>query len=110
MGKGYPSRPTTPLPSQAQPTHSTPSLTSSPTPPIILNPIPQLAFLVAEGTCAAAVTEDSDLLAYGCPYTLFKLDVDSGNAKLVNFEELRFAEDRLPPPPCAYVGSVRYRS
>ena len=38
---------------------------------------PQLAFLasldVAKGGVAAVITEDSDLVAYGCPRTLFKL-------------------------------------
>ena len=38
---------------------------------------PQLAFLAsldpARGGVAAVVTEDSDLVAYGCPRTLFKL-------------------------------------
>ena len=34
---------------------------------------PQLAFLVLSGRCQAAVTEDSDLLAYRCPRTLYKL-------------------------------------
>ena len=33
----------------------------------------QLAFLVTSGQCEAAVTEDSDLLAYHCPRTLYKL-------------------------------------
>ena len=38
---------------------------------------PQLAYLAsldtAKGGVAAVITEDSDLVAYGCPRTLFKL-------------------------------------
>ena len=38
---------------------------------------PQLAYLgsldTAKGGVAAVITEDSDLVAYGCPRTLFKL-------------------------------------
>ena len=54
---------------------------------------PQLAFLVREGLCAAAISEDSDLLAYGCPRTLFKLDEKSGTALKVELDDLRGAED-----------------
>jgi exonuclease-1 len=52
----------------------------------------QLAYLVEHGHCAAAVTEDSDLLAYGCPRTLYKLD-HVGRAQLVALEDLQHAED-----------------
>eukprot|EP00966_Prymnesium_polylepis_P214835 4975177-Prymnesium_polylepis.1 len=56
----------------------------------------QLAFLVRTGACAAAVSEDSDLLAYGCERTLFKLDLGSGMATQVVFSELRYAEHVSP--------------
>ncbi|KAL1526148.1 hypothetical protein AB1Y20_014876 [Prymnesium parvum] len=51
----------------------------------------QLAFLVRSGECAAAVSDDSDLLPYGCPRCLFKLDA-SGSALLVVHAELRYAQ------------------
>ena len=54
---------------------------------------PQLAFLVREGHCAAAISEDSDLLPYGCPLTMYKLDLESGTGQLVKFDDLRSAED-----------------
>ena len=53
---------------------------------------PQLAFLVREGHCAAAISEDSDLLAYGCPRTLYKLDAEAGTGELIDLEDLRSAE------------------
>ena len=53
---------------------------------------PQLAFLVREGVCAAAISEDSDLLPYGCPRTLFKLQLESGAADLLALDDLRAAE------------------
>jgi hypothetical protein len=56
---------------------------------------PQLAFLVREGHCAAAISEDSDLLPYGCPRTLFKLslDTDEPEAQMVLYSDLQSAED-----------------
>uniref|UniRef100_A0A6S9W5Y6 Uncharacterized protein n=1 Tax=Chrysotila carterae TaxID=13221 RepID=A0A6S9W5Y6_CHRCT len=54
---------------------------------------PQLSFLVRHGHAAAAVTEDSDLLAYGCPRCLFKLD-DNGNARALEFEDVQFVQRR----------------
>jgi exonuclease-1 len=54
---------------------------------------PQLAFLVREGHCAAAISEDSDLLPYGCPLTMYKLDLESATGQLVKFDDLRSAED-----------------
>lgn len=36
----------------------------------------QLAFMCRKGQIAAVITEDSDLLAYGCPSTIFKMDKD----------------------------------
>ena len=52
----------------------------------------QLVFLVESGQCDAAVTEDSDLLAYRCPKTLYKLQ-ESGHARLVKFADLSQAEE-----------------
>ena len=45
----------------------------------------QLAFLVREGICCAAISEDSDLLPFGCPVSLFKLN-DAGMAQMVELE------------------------
>ena len=53
----------------------------------------QLAFLVRNGYAAAAVTEDSDLLAYRCRSVLYKLD-DRGHAKLAQWDNVRYAEHR----------------
>jgi len=53
---------------------------------------PQLAFLVREGHAAAAVSEDSDLIPYGCPCVLFKLDRESARADLIVFDDLRAVE------------------
>jgi exonuclease-1 len=36
----------------------------------------QLAYLVRHGLADAVLTEDSDLLVFGCPEVLFKLDLD----------------------------------
>ena len=54
----------------------------------------QMAFLVQRGHCAAAITEDSDLLVYQCPATLFKLDA-TGHGRLALFENLQFADSGL---------------
>jgi exonuclease-1 len=48
----------------------------------------QLAWLVREGHCAAALTEDSDLLAYQCPTVLYKIKSD-GHARLYSWADLR---------------------
>jgi exonuclease-1 len=53
---------------------------------------PQLAFLVSHGYCDCAISEDSDLLAYGCPAVLYKLDAKSGHGRLAIFSNLQFAE------------------
>ncbi|KAL1521826.1 hypothetical protein AB1Y20_021477 [Prymnesium parvum] len=52
----------------------------------------QIVFLVINGYCNAAISEDSDLLAYGCPHTVFKLDRD-GHGRLVSFDNLQYAVD-----------------
>ena len=53
---------------------------------------PQLALMVRDGHCAAALSEDSDLLAYGCPHTLYKLNERDGTAELLSLERIRAAE------------------
>lgn len=50
----------------------------------------QIAFLVLSGACEAAITEDSDLLAYRCPKTIFKLKED-GYGRLQCFDDLQLA-------------------
>ena len=54
---------------------------------------PQIAYLVRERICACAISEDSDLLAYGCPCSLFKLEVQTALGTLVTFRDLRAAVD-----------------
>lgn len=54
---------------------------------------PQVAHLVLSGHCAAAVTEDSDLLVYQCPAVLYKMDAESGYARLVTWQGLVHAQD-----------------
>ena len=54
---------------------------------------PQLAFLVREGHAFAALSDDSDLLPYGCPRTLFKFDEASASAQIVVHDDLRSLED-----------------
>jgi exonuclease-1 len=43
----------------------------------------QLAFLAKSGMVSAVITEDSDLLVFGCPKVLFKLD-NSGSCVEIN--------------------------
>lgn len=45
----------------------------------------QLAYLEKEGIVDLVITEDSDLLVFGCKRVLFKMD-DSGNGKLIDLE------------------------
>jgi 5'-3' exonuclease len=47
----------------------------------------QLAYLATNGLVDAIISEDSDLLAYGCPRVLFKMDKD-GNAKQIQINDL----------------------
>lgn len=54
----------------------------------------QLAFLSAEGLVDAVLTEDSDLLAYGCDTVLLKLDRNTGDADEIKLE--RMADTRPP--------------
>jgi len=41
----------------------------------------QMAFMAHNGIVDLVITEDSDLLAYGCPRVLFKIDFDEGNGE-----------------------------
>ena len=47
----------------------------------------QLAYLALNGLVDAVITEDSDLLVFGCPKVLFKLD-KFGNGKEIKLERL----------------------
>jgi exonuclease-1 len=47
----------------------------------------QLAYLTKIGYVDLVITEDSDLLAFGCPKVLFKMD-ENGNGKLIEFENI----------------------
>lgn len=53
----------------------------------------QVVHLVLCGYCAAAISEDSDLLAYRCPAVLYKLSPEDGHGKLITWEGLRTAQD-----------------
>jgi hypothetical protein len=52
----------------------------------------QLAYLARAGEVAAVITEDSDLLAYGCPVVLFKMD-RAGDAQEVALADLPACRD-----------------
>lgn len=53
----------------------------------------QLAHLARAGRVCAVLTEDSDLLAYGCPRTLFKWSARAGgSAELIALDDLASAE------------------
>ena len=47
----------------------------------------QLAYLALNGHVEAVISEDSDLLAYGCPRVLFKMD-KLGNAQQIFLRDL----------------------
>lgn len=47
----------------------------------------ELAYLARSGCVSAVLTEDSDLIPYQCPLTLFKLD-DQGNVNVVRFQDV----------------------
>ena len=47
----------------------------------------QLAFMVRTGLAYAVISEDSDLLVFGCETVLFKMD-DTGNGFLINLSEV----------------------
>eukprot|EP00698_Gefionella_okellyi_P002766 TRINITY_DN1262_c0_g1_i1.p1 TRINITY_DN1262_c0_g1~~TRINITY_DN1262_c0_g1_i1.p1 ORF type:complete len:483 (+),score=49.70 TRINITY_DN1262_c0_g1_i1:236-1684(+) len=52
----------------------------------------QLAFLALNGLVDAVITEDSDLLAYGCPCVLYKMDKE-GQCKQIVLEQLGQVEE-----------------
>ena len=54
---------------------------------------PQLAYLVRERICSCALSEDSDLLPYGCPAVLYKLSEQTARGTLISLDDLRSAED-----------------
>jgi len=47
----------------------------------------QLAYLARQGYVNAVITEDSDLLAFGCPTVLYKMD-DFGSAKMMQLHSI----------------------
>jgi hypothetical protein len=51
----------------------------------------QLAFLESQGMVDGIITEDSDLLVFGCRNVLFKLDLDGGcvNIRRKNFGDVK---------------------
>ncbi|XP_027357358.1 exonuclease 1 [Abrus precatorius] len=59
----------------------------------------QLAYMsnleAEKGGVAAVITEDSDLIAYGCPAIIFKMD-RHGNGERVELEKVFSAESRRP--------------
>jgi len=58
----------------------------------------QIVHLVMRGYCAAAITEDSDMLAYRCPAVLYKLSPETGHARLITWDGLRAAQDSKRKP------------
>ena len=48
---------------------------------------PQLAFLAKNGLVDVILTEDSDMLAYGCPHVLFKMD-KNGYAEEIRADDI----------------------
>ncbi len=59
----------------------------------------QLTYLQNEGIVDFVITEDSDLLVFGCEKVLFKLD-DAGNGKLIELKELGKANKGLVVSEC----------
>ncbi len=49
----------------------------------------QLAFLCREGLLDAVITEDSDILAFGCPRVLFKLQPDGSAQQILHADLFR---------------------
>ena len=61
----------------------------------------QLAYLQKEGIVDFVITEDSDLLVFGCQRVLYKMD-ESGKGKLIELQDLGKANNVLivsPPKP-----------
>lgn len=53
---------------------------------------PQLTYLCLNGLVDAVISEDSDLIPFGCPRMLYKLDKD-GNGKEIQFRDLGLVKD-----------------
>lgn len=53
---------------------------------------PQLTYLCLNGIVDAVISEDSDLIPYGCPRMIYKLDKD-GNGKEIQFRDLGLVKD-----------------
>jgi len=51
----------------------------------------QMAFMVREGIADFAISDDSDLIAYGCPRTAMKLDI-FGNAQVFSAADFKIAD------------------
>jgi len=51
----------------------------------------QLSYLVLHSFCDFVITEDSDLIPYQCPQTVFKLD-SAGNCELLVYSDLKQSE------------------
>lgn len=49
----------------------------------------QIAFLVNNGIADYAITEDSDMLVFGCKKTLYKLDREKESGKMVDLNRLK---------------------
>lgn len=52
----------------------------------------QLAFLALNNHIDVVITEDSDLLAYGCPMVFFKMDKE-GNGQLIKYSDISHVRD-----------------
>ena len=48
----------------------------------------QLAYFARNGYVHAVVTEDSDLICYGCPRVITKLDLKTGKAKEIRYKDV----------------------
>lgn len=53
---------------------------------------PQLTYLCVNGIVDAVISEDSDLIPYGCPRMIYKLDKD-GNGKEIHFRDLGLVKE-----------------
>ncbi|KAM5582267.1 exonuclease 1-like, partial [Rosa sericea] len=49
----------------------------------------QLTYLTIKGKIDAVITEDSDLIAFGCPQVIYKLDVNTQMCKHYSFDRLK---------------------
>ena len=75
-----------------------------------LSPHPGERHPLLAGHCAAAITEDSDLLAYQCPAVLYKIKSD-GHARLYSWADVRTISGvggrrKLQPPQLLFDGAA----